>query len=113
MKKIRFILFSLFIMLLPIFVYADGTARYYIEVNVLDTGDAEIKELKLMDGVYKGYKTSIRYKSNGLSKFDGSKSSFEGSDIYNASVLTNVKVYDVKFTTTDFSVINKKNKEFV
>lgn len=113
MKKIRFILFSLFIMFLPIFVYADGTARYYIEVNVLDTGDAEIKELKLMDGVYKGYKTSIRYKSNGLSKFDGSKSSFEGSDIYNASALTNVKVYDVKFTTTDFSVINKENKEFV
>lgn len=113
MKKIRFILFSLFIMLLPIFVYADGTTRYYIEVNVLDTGDAEIKELKLMDGVYKGYKTSIRYKSNGLSKFDGSKSSFEGSDIYNASALTNVKVYDVKFTTTDFSVINKENKEFV
>lgn len=113
MRKIRLILFSIFIMLLPIFVYADGTARYYIEVNVLDTGDAEIKELKLMDGVYKGYKTSIRYKSNGLSKFDGSKSSFEGSDIYNASALTNVKVYDVKFTTTDFSVINKENKEFV
>lgn len=113
MRKIRLILFSLFIMFLPIFVYADGTARYYIEVNILDTGDAEIKELKLMDGVYKGYKTSIRYKSNGLSKFDGSKSSFEGSDIYNASALTNVKVYDVKFTTTDFSVINKKNKEFV
>ena len=113
MRKIRLILFSIFIMLLPIFVYADGTARYYIEVNVLDTGDAEIKELKLMDGVYKGYKTSIKYKSNGLSKFDGSKSSFEGSDIYNASALTNVKVYDVKFTTTDFSVINKENKEFV
>lgn len=113
MRKIRLILFSLFIMFLPIFVYADGTARYYIEVNVLDTGDAEVKELKLMDGVYKGYKTSIRYKSNGLSKFDGSKSGFEGSDIYNASALTNVKVYDVKFTTTDFSVINKKNKEFV
>lgn len=113
MRKIRLILFSIFIMFLPIFVYADGTARYYIEVNVLDTGDAEIKELKLMDGVYKGYKTSIKYKSNGLSKFDGSKSSFEGSDIYNASALTNVKVYDVKFTTTDFSVINKKNKEFV
>lgn len=113
MSKIRLILFSIFIMLLPIFVYADGTARYYIEVNVLDTGDAEIKELKLMDGVYKGYKTSIRYKSNGLSKFDGSKSSFEGSDIYNASALTNIKVYDVKFTTTDFSVINKENKEFV
>lgn len=113
MRKIRLILFSIFIMFLPIFVYADGTARYYIEVNVLDTGDVEIKELKLMDGVYKGYKTSIRYKSNGLSKFDGSKSSFEGSDIYNASALTNVKVYDVKFTTTDFSVINKENKEFV
>ncbi len=113
MKKIRFILFSLFIMLLPIFVYADGTTRYYIEVNVLDTGDAEIKELKLMDGEYNGYKTDIRYKSNGLTKFDGSKSSFEGSDIYNASALTDVKVYDVKFTTTDFSIINNKNREFV
>ena len=113
MKKIRFILFSLFIMLLPIFVYADGTTRYYIEVNVLDNGDAEVKELKLMDGEYNGYKTDIRYKSNGLTKFDGSKSSFEGSDIYNASALTDVKVYDVKFTTTDFSVINNKNREFV
>ena len=113
MRKIRLILFSIFIMFLPIFVYADGTARYYIEVNVLDTGDAEVKELKLMDGEYNGYKTDIRYKSNGLTKFDGSKSSFEGSDIYNASALTNVKVYDVKFTTTDFSIINKENKEFV
>lgn len=113
MKKIRFILFSLFIMLLPIFVYADGTTRYYIEVNVLDNGDAEVKELKLMDGEYNGYKTNIRYKSNGLTKFDGSKSSFEGSDIYNASALTDVKVYDVKFTTTDFSIINNKNREFV
>lgn len=113
MKKIRFILFSLFIMLLPIFVYADGTTRYYIEVNVLDNGDAEVKELKLMDGEYNGYKTDIRYKSNGLTKFDGSKSSFEGSDIYNASALTDVKVYDVKFTTTDFSIINNKNREFV
>lgn len=113
MKKIRFILFSLFIMLLPIFVYADGTTRYYIEVNVLDNGDAEVKELKLMDGEYNGYKTDIRYKSNGLTKFDGSKSNFEGSDIYNASALTDVKVYDVKFTTTDFSIINNKNREFV
>lgn len=113
MKKIRFILFSLFIMLLPIFVYAEGTTRYYIEVNVLDNGDAEVKELKLMDGEYNGYKTDIRYKSNGLTKFDGSKSSFEGSDIYNASALTDVKVYDVKFTTTDFSIINNKNREFV
>ncbi len=113
MKKIRFILFSLFIMLLPIFVYADGTTRYYIEVNVLDNGDAEVKELKLMDGEYNGYKTNIRYKSNGLTKFDGSKSSFEGSDIYNARALTDVKVYDVKFTTTDFSIINNKNREFV
>lgn len=113
MKKIRFILFSLFIMLLPIFVYADGTTKYYIEVNVLDNGDAEVKELKLMDGEYNGYKTDIRYKSNGLTKFDGSKSSFEGSDIYNASALTDVKVYDVKFTTTDFSIINNKNREFV
>lgn len=113
MKKIRFILFSLFIMLLPIFVYADGTTRYYIEVNVLDNGDAEVKELKLMDGEYNGYKIDIRYKSNGLTKFDGSKSSFEGSDIYNASALTDVKVYDVKFTTTDFSIINNKNREFV
>lgn len=113
MKKIRFILFSLFIMLLPIFVYADGTTRYYIEVNVLDNGDAEVKELKLMDEEYNGYKTDIRYKSNGLTKFDGSKSSFEGSDIYNASALTDVKVYDVKFTTTDFSIINNKNREFV
>lgn len=113
MKKIRFILFSLFIMLLPIFVYAEGTTRYYIEVNVLDNGDAEVKELKLMDGAYNGYKTDIRYKSNGLTKFDGSKSSFEGSDIYNASALTDVKVYDVKFTTTDFSIINNKNREFV
>lgn len=113
MKKISFILFSLFIMLLPIFVYADGTTRYYIEVNVLDNGDAEVKELKLMDGEYNGYKTDIRYKSNGLTKFDGSKSSFEGSDIYNASALTDVKVYDVKFTTTDFSIINNKNREFV
>lgn len=112
MKKIRYILFSLFIIFLPIFVYAEGTSRYYIEVNILDNGDASVKELKLMDGAYNGYKTIIKYKSNGLEEFDGSLSNFEGSDIYNASAITDVKVYDVKLTTTDFSVINNKNKEF-
>lgn len=112
MKKIKFILFGLFIMFLPLLAYADGTSRYYIEVNVLENGDAEVKELKLMDGYYNGYKTNIRYKTNNLKNFTGVLDDFEGSNIYNASMLTDLKVYDVDFNTTKFSVIDNKINEF-
>lgn len=112
MKKIKFILLGLFIMFLPLLAYAEGTSRYYIEVNVLENGDAEVKELKLMDGYYNGYKTNIRYKTNNLKNFTGVLDDFEGSNIYNASMLTDLKVYDVDFNTTKFSVIDNKINEF-
>ena len=112
MKKVYLIIIGLLLVAFPNFVYADQTTKYYIEVDILDNGDANVKELKLMDGIYNGYKTNIRYKSDGLDKFTGKLDNFSESDIYNATGITNLKVYDVKFNSDDFSVINNKINEF-
>ena len=112
MKKVYLIIIGLLLVMFPNFVYADQTTKYYIEVDILDNGDANVKELKLMDGIYNGYKTNIRYKSDGLDKFTGKLDDFSESDIYNATGITNLKVYDVKFNSDDFSVINNKINEF-
>lgn len=113
MKRIKVILLTILITLFitkP--VYADGTSTYYIEADIQSNGDMNVKELKILDGEYNGISTTLRYKNDNLRTFTGVEEDFEGSSIYNASNIENIKVYDVKKTTTDFSLINKANTEF-
>lgn len=112
MKKIKVLIFSLFIFLFANRVYADGTTKYYIEANIQSNGDMQIKELKELDGEYNGFTTNLRYKNSNLKTFTGSLEDFEGSSIYNGSDLTDLKVYDVIKSGDNFDIINHPNKEF-
>ena len=113
MKKIKLLLFVLFLSLFVSYpVYADGTSTYYIEADIQSNGDMNVKELKILDGEYNGISTTLRYMNNNLRTFTGVEEDFDGSSIYNATGIENIKVYDVKKTTTDFTLINRPNTEF-
>lgn len=108
MKKI---IFLLSLLLFPLAVLADGTDKYYIEANILSNGDMEVKELKILSGSYNGIETTLKYKNNNLIHFTGIQNDFDGSDIYNASNLENIKVYGVKYSDkNNFDIINSTNK---
>ena len=114
MKKFKLIIFSIFLFLcFNLQVSADGTKNYYIEANLKETGDMEVKELKVLDGTYNGIKTSLKYSNPNLKTFSGVLEDFEGSSIYNGSDITDLKVYDVIYNdVNDFNLINQPHNEF-
>lgn len=107
MKKINRLFFLLIFLMIPMFVYADGTKYYYIEANILSNGDMQVKELKLMDGHYNGYLTNLRYRNTDLPEFSGDLSDFEGSRIYNASGLRNLNVYDADIIENEYKIVKE------
>ncbi len=102
----------LFIMLLffPLIVNA-STDKYYIEANIQTNGDMHVKELKILNGKYNGAKTSLSYWNPSLTFFTGKDSDFEGSSIYNAYAIEDVKIYGVKYTNKNFDIINSADRE--
>ena len=116
MKKLFTFVFA-FVFFIPILVFADSTTNYFIEANIKENGDMEVRELKVMDGNYNGFSTTLRYKNNNLKSFSGILDDFEGSDIYNATDLVDLKVYDAKFNgnleyniNEEFNLVNSANK---
>lgn len=107
MKKI---ILLIILMLTPVMVSAN-TKSYYIEANILENGDMEVRELKYLDGSYNGFSTTLKYQNTSLKDFTGAQDDFEGSNIYNAANITNLKVYSSNYTG-NFSDIHKHNKEF-
>lgn len=102
MKKI--ILFFI-LLLLPIAVHASTTDKYYIEATVKANGDMEVKELKLLAGEYNGIYTNLRYTNFALQTFTGIQDDFDGSSIYNATAIEDVKVYAVASDNLNFDGI--------
>jgi len=109
MKKI--ILFFI-LLLVPIVVHADTTDTYYIEATIKENGDMDVKELKVLAGDYNGLYTNLRYANYGLQTFTGVLDDFEGSSIYNASSLENVKVYDLSQDDLSFTNILDRSSAF-
>jgi uncharacterized membrane protein len=109
MKKI-ILFFAL--LLLPVAVHASTTDKYYIEATVKANGDMEVKELKVLAGDYNGLYTNLRYANYGLQDFTGIIDDFEGSSIYNASAIENVKVYDVSQDDLSFNDILSRATAF-
>lgn len=113
MKRLNifiFIVLSFLCFITP--VNAEGTKKYYIEANILENGDMQVKELKELSGSYNGIETTIRYANTNLQTFTGVLDDFEGSSIYNGSAITDLKVYDVNSPITSFSQINNTNSIF-
>lgn len=121
MKRVKKLLF-LFIFSVFLFLPGRGVVsaaqtpvidKFYTDITVLDNGDIKVKELIILLGDYNGFERIIKYKNSNATKFNHTKSSLRGSDIYNGDsfVLTTVK--DVKIPSDyDFSLIESEGKSF-
>lgn len=88
MKKYFYLFISL-LFILPISAFADGIENFYIDATVLSNGDVKVKESYMLSGSYSGFERIINYAGSTVT-FDGSKSSFNGSTIYNGdSIIVN------------------------
>lgn len=74
--------------------------NYYVQSDIDIAGSLNVKELIVVDGAFNGYIRDIKWKNEELDKFSGKDSDFYGSDIYNASGITNLKVGTVKLSDT-------------
>lgn len=93
MKKFTWVLAFFLLFLVPWNVKAkDGIKNYNIDLTVQENGDVLVKEMFVLEGEFNGYERILHYKNEFAPRFDGSLSSFQGSDIYNASALSILKV---------------------
>ena len=115
MKKIVFSIVTFLFLIIPInaLAYEEGITSYYIDATVLDNGDVNVKELIVLNGSFNGFERIINYKNSKLSTFDGSITSFKGSNIYNANGIELVSIKDIPVTnTTNFNSIFENGEEF-
>lgn len=110
MKKINkiflFILVSSFF-LFPKDTYALGageTRKLYMNFDIQVNGDLKVYEVAELNPTYNGRLRTLAYKNLKASQFNGSKESFNGSDIYNADGISDLVVSDV-----DMSQVNPLN----
>ena len=100
MKKLIFSL--LLFLMLPIITMASEVNYiingYYIDVNILENGDAEVSEIFMVDGSLNGYEMNLFYTS--------SKSSLRASDI------SNIKVSGLEATAISFNTFAEEFTEY-
>ena len=111
MKKWFLIIFL--IILLPINILAkDGISDYYIDMTVLENGDVLVEELFVLEGSFNGYERILNYRG-AVTPFDGSLSSFNGSDIYNGDAIIIEEVKSVAIASNhQFSDLKKEGFSF-
>lgn len=117
MKLKKLILLLALAIFIPINVFAsDGeTEKLFINIDVQSDGSIYVKELAKLEGSYNGRLRNIAYKNTSADKFTGKLSDFEGSDIYNGSQITDLKIYDVNTSNPTFNDIfdlSKRSAEY-
>ncbi len=117
MKKIRqFVKLSLLILLfispLTVFASDEATKDFYSYIEVQQDGSIKVSELIRLNGEYNGFTRDIEYKNAYAKVFSGQKEDLEGSDIYNGSSITDVKVGSIPSGNLSFDSIKKVNQYF-
>lgn len=114
MKRIGKYLIAVLILFTPISVFAtETTEKLYIDVQIEEDGSLFVREIATLRGNYNGRLRNIEYANSNLPTFTGKFSDFGGSDIYNASAITDLKVYDIKDKwSINFDSFNHLNKQF-
>ncbi len=113
MKKILLIICAIFF-LTPVLVQAeDVTEKMYTDIEVRADGSLFVRTLRSLSGTYNGQWSTIDYRRTYASPFTGAVEDFGESDIYDASGIRNLKVYDIldKDHLT-FSSLNDLNHQF-
>lgn len=106
--KIKYIILSLIILLIPTFVKASDVdyeiTNYYIDSYILENGDLEIKELIVLNGSFNGYIRELATSNSVLSH--SNKIDFEHDAIYNASGIYDMKIGAKKVDDVSFATFN-------
>ena len=108
--KIKYIILSLIILLVPTFVKASDVdyeiTNYYIDSYILENGDLEIKELIVLNGSFNGYIRELATSNSVLSS--SNKIDFEHDAIYNASGIYDMKIGAKKIKNVSFDTFNEE-----
>lgn len=111
--KIKYIILSLIILLIPTFVKASDVdyeiTNYYIDSYILENGDVEIKELIVLNGSFNGYIRELVTSNSVLSH--SNKINFEHDAIYNASGIYDIKIGAKKVNDVSFDTFNDEFEE--
>lgn len=107
MKQLKFLLISilLFLFLTPNFVFAKTDPyieNLYMDVTINENGSITIKEIDSYVGSFNGVTASFGYRNSNTTSFKGQKDDFYGSDIYNGSSITDLKVGDISKENLNF-----------
>ena len=87
--------------------------HFYSDITVSENGDLNVKELIILNGEYNGFERIINYRNEYAPSFDGTESSFEGSDIYNGDKIELSRIAEVEIPNDyDFSLIKQPGKSF-
>ena len=89
MKKILLII-TLLLFLIPTRVDAMGTDKYYVDVTINEDGSPTFKEFIIFDGSYNYLERKLVFKGNVEDFIGNTKDDFLGTNIYNASGITNI-----------------------
>lgn len=115
-QKITILILFLVVLLLPSQVSASSDVYikdYYVDATVESSGDIYVKELFLLTGDYNGYERIINYRNVNAKAFDGTKDSFEGSDIYNGTDIELLSIRNVEVPTNySFDLIRQEGELF-
>lgn len=115
MKKVYlwFICFLFLCIPWSVSAYQEGITSFYIDATVIDNGDMQIKELIILNGEFNGFERIINFSNSRLSSFDGSLSSFSGSDIYNGEDIELISIGNIDVEeTSGFDTIYNSGDEF-
>lgn len=108
MKKVYLWLVCFLFLCVPwnISAYEQGITSFYIDATVMGNGDVHMKELIILNGEFNGFERIINFSNSHLSSFDGSLSSFFGSDIYNGDDIELISIQDIDVEeTSSFEVV--------
>ena len=121
MKKYKILLFLFMtIFLILIASKSNATSEHdskkllYQDATINSDGSVTVKEALWLNGDYNGAEREIEFYGYNKYPFTGIYSNFSGdSDIYNATEITDVKVYDISQSNfTSINDINNVEKEF-
>lgn len=107
MKQLKFLLISILLSLffLPNFVFAKTDPyieNLYMDVTINENGSITVKEIDSYVGSFNGVTAYFGYRNSNTSSFKGQKDDFYGSDIYNGSSITDLKVGDISKENLNF-----------
>ena len=98
MKQKIYLVLMFIILLIPISVKADGTDKFYLDVYVNEDGSATFKELIVFSGSYNYLERRLYYQGNSKPFGGDSADDFYGTDIYNASGISNICASEVNMS---------------